>query len=119
MLLFYPGNRVVLLGSKKQDIITQSTCEAEYVVVAATTNQGPWIRKVLSDFGKEQVNLAVSYFDHQPAVEITDNQVNHGKMKHIKIKYHVVREAKSNNQIYITHCDGNAQLVDIFTKLVS
>ena len=36
-------------SSKKQDVIGQSTAEAEYVAANAIVNQGIWIRKILVD----------------------------------------------------------------------
>ena len=36
-------------SSKKQDVIAQSTAEAEYVAANSIVNQGIWIRKMLAD----------------------------------------------------------------------
>ncbi|XP_059306525.1 secreted RxLR effector protein 161-like [Lycium ferocissimum] len=33
--------------SKKQDIVAQSTAEAEFIAAAATVNQAIWLRKIL------------------------------------------------------------------------
>ena len=41
-------------SSKKQDVIAQSTAEAEYVAANATVNQAIWIRKILADLHMKQ-----------------------------------------------------------------
>ena len=39
--------------SKKQDIVAQSTTEAEFIVVAAAVNQVLWLKKILIDLNME------------------------------------------------------------------
>ncbi|XP_052735542.1 secreted RxLR effector protein 161-like [Vigna angularis] len=46
---FSLGSRVFSWSSKKQEIIAQSTTEAEYVAAAAAVNQTIWIRKIMTD----------------------------------------------------------------------
>ena len=41
-------------NSKKQEVIAQSTVEAEYVVATAAVNQALWIRKIMIDLHMEQ-----------------------------------------------------------------
>ena len=39
--------------SKKQDIVAQSTAEAEFIVATAAINQALWLRKILVDLNLE------------------------------------------------------------------
>ena len=43
------GSGCFCWSSKKQEIIAQSTAEAEYVSVAAAVNQALWLRKLMTD----------------------------------------------------------------------
>ncbi|RVW41600.1 Retrovirus-related Pol polyprotein from transposon RE2 [Vitis vinifera] len=47
--LFSLGSGCFCWSSKKQEIIAQSTAEAEYVSVAAAVNQALWLRKLMTD----------------------------------------------------------------------
>ncbi|EOY12587.1 Uncharacterized protein TCM_031103 [Theobroma cacao] len=42
--------------------------------------------------------------------------MNHGRTKHIKVKFHSIREAVKDEEIQLKHCGSYAQLADIFTK---
>ena len=44
------------------------------------------------------------------------NPVFHEKTKHIKIKFHAIREAEREEEVQLMHCDAKDQLADIFTK---
>ena len=47
------------------------------------------------------------------------NPVFHGRTKHIKIKYHFVREAEAEKEVRLVHCNSKDQIADILTKALS
>lgn len=54
--------------------------------------------------------------DNSSAVSISKNPVFHGRTKHIKIKFHFIREVQQSNEVMLVHCSSEEQLADIFTK---
>jgi len=48
------GSAIFSWSSKKQEVITQSTVEAEYIAATAAVNQAIWIRKLMADLQMEQ-----------------------------------------------------------------
>jgi hypothetical protein len=54
--------------------------------------------------------------DNSYAVSISKNPVFHGRTKHIKIKFHFIREVQQSNEVMLIHCSSEEQLADIFTK---
>ena len=48
---FFLGGRLVSWLSKKQDCISQSTTEAEYVATKNNYNQVMWMKQMLKDIG--------------------------------------------------------------------
>ena len=54
--------------------------------------------------------------DNISAVSILKNPVFRGLTKHIKIKYHFIREVQQSNEMLLVHCLFENQLADIFTK---
>ena len=41
------------------------------------------------------------------------NHVFHGRTKHIKIKYHFIKEVEKENDVKLVHCSSEEQKVDI------
>ena len=54
--------------------------------------------------------------DNISAVSILKNPVFHGRTKHIKIKYHFIREVQQSNEVLLVHYLFENQLADILTK---
>nr|KYP64077.1 Retrovirus-related Pol polyprotein from transposon TNT 1-94 [Cajanus cajan] len=69
------GSGVFSWCSSKQDIVAQSTAEAEYVAANATANQAIWIRNILGDLHMEQNKPTQIFVDNQAAISISHNPV--------------------------------------------
>jgi len=114
--LFSLGTSFFSWSSKKQETTVQSTAEAEYIVAASAINQAIWLRKMLKDLGCEQTEATKIMCDNISTVSISKNPVFHGRTKHIKIKFHFIREVQQSNEVLLVHCSSENQLADIFTK---
>jgi hypothetical protein len=114
--LFSLGTGFFSWSSKKQETTAQSTAEAEYIAAASAVNQAIWLRKMLKDLGHEQTEATSIRCDNISAVSISKNPVFHGRTKHIKIKFHFIREVQQSNEVLLVHCSSEDQLADIFTK---
>jgi len=88
-----------LWSSKKQEVIAQSTAEAEYVAATAAMNQAIWIRKLMADLQMEQKESTQILVDNQVAIAIAKNPVFHGKTKHFKLKLYFLREVQREGEI--------------------
>ena len=78
--------------SKKQNVVSQSSAELEYRVMAQSVNEIMWIRQLLMEVGIETSVPAKLWCDNQAAMHIASNSVFHERTKHIEIDYHFVRE---------------------------
>ena len=117
--LFNLGSGCFSWNSKKQDVVAQSTAEAEYVAATAAVNQALWLRKLLADLNQVQQEATQIFVDNEAAIAISNNPVFHGKTKHFKIKYYFLREVQKNEEIVLVHCKTDYQIADIFTKALS
>ncbi|XP_068318271.1 secreted RxLR effector protein 161-like [Pyrus communis] len=110
------GSGIFSWASVKQQSVALSTAEAEYVSAAMATSQAIWLRFVLKDFGEMQVDVTPLMCDNTLAIAMTKNPIFHQKTKHIKRKFHFIREALQENTIELIYCKSQDQMADIFTK---
>ncbi|RVW87522.1 Retrovirus-related Pol polyprotein from transposon RE1 [Vitis vinifera] len=110
--------RMTFFLGMEQEVISQSTTEAEYVVVATAMNQALWIRKLMADLFMEQKESTQILVDNQAAISIANNPVFHGKTKHFKLKLYFLREVQNEGEIQLVYCKTESQNVDILTKLL-
>ncbi|KAG6590630.1 Integrase catalytic core protein [Phytophthora cinnamomi] len=54
--------------------------------------------------------------DNQSCIKMTKNPVNHGRAKHIDIKYHHIRDEVKRGEVIVEYCETATMLADIMTK---
>ena len=97
-------------------MVTQSFAEAEYIAAAGAANQAIWLRNLMADLGMKQTDATVIWVDNKSAISIAKNPVFHGRTKHIKVKFHAVREVEASQEIKLLHCNLNEQISNVLTK---
>ncbi|GJX56609.1 retrovirus-related pol polyprotein from transposon TNT 1-94 [Tanacetum coccineum] len=113
--LQFLDEKLVSWSSKKQDCITMSTAEAEYVSLSAWCAQVIWMRTQLLDYGYKY-NRILMYCDSKSAIAISCNPVQHSKTKHIDIRYHFIKEHIEKGTVELYFFGTEYQLADLFTK---
>jgi hypothetical protein len=114
--VFSIGSGAICWNAKKQEVVAQSIVKAEYISLAAAANQTIWLNKLLADLAQEQSSLIELYCDNKSAIAIAQNPVQHGRTKHINVKFHSIREAEKNLLVKLHYCPTDIQLADIMTK---
>ncbi|KAL6315072.1 hypothetical protein AAG906_030925 [Vitis piasezkii] len=114
--VFTIGSGVCRPSILKQEVVAQSTTKAEYISLAVVANQAIWLRKLLADLVQEQSSPIELYCDNKSAISITQNPIQHGRIKHINVKFHSIREAEKNSLVKLHYCSTNEQLADRMTK---
>jgi hypothetical protein len=109
------GRSLVCWSSKKQNCISLSTAEAEYVAAASGCTQLLWMRQTLKEYGVhcDKVPLLC---DNESAIKIAYNPVQHTRTKHIEIRHHFIRDHVARGDIELAYVATKDQLADIFTK---
>ena len=112
---FYLGNNLVSWMSKKQNSMSLSTAEAEYITAGSCCTQLLWMKKLLHDYGIPQETMCV-FCDNTSAINLSKNPVQHSKSKHIEIRYHFIRDLVEERVKCLEFIHTNNQKADIFTK---
>ncbi|KAJ0463521.1 putative RNA-directed DNA polymerase [Helianthus annuus] len=110
------GETLVSWKSKKQNVVSRSTAEAEYRAMCSATCEIMWILNVLSEL-KISCSLPVKlYCDSKSAISISQNPVFHERTKHFELDLHFLREKIAAGIVEPEKVSTNMQVADIFTK---
>ncbi|KAI3728074.1 hypothetical protein L6452_16702 [Arctium lappa] len=109
------GDRLISWSSKKQNCVSISTTEAEYVAAASCCAQVLWMKTQLRDYGMNYNKIPI-YCDSKSAIAISANPVQHTKTKPIDMRYHFIKHHVEEGTIELYFVPTEYQLADIFTK---
>ncbi|TYK12007.1 copia protein [Cucumis melo var. makuwa] len=96
--VFFIGNTAFTWSSKKQPIVTLSTCEAEYVAAASCVCHAVWLRNLLKTVGILQEDPTVIHIDNKSTIALAKNPVFHDRSKHIDTRFHFIRDCISRKE---------------------
>nr|GEU82097.1 uncharacterized mitochondrial protein AtMg00810-like [Tanacetum cinerariifolium] len=82
------GDKLVCWSSKKQNCVSISTAESEYVAVFSCCAQVLWMRTQLTDYGFFYDKVPI-YCDAKNAIAISCNSVQHTRTKHIDVRFRI------------------------------
>ncbi|GKA00957.1 retrovirus-related pol polyprotein from transposon TNT 1-94 [Tanacetum coccineum] len=109
------GDKLVCWSSKKQNCVSISTAESEYVAVSGCCAQVLWMRTQLTDYGFFFDKVPI-YCDSKSAIAISCNPVQHTRTKHIDVRYHFIKDHVEKGTIELYFVGTEFQLADLFTK---
>ena len=91
----FHGSSLISWFSKKQNSVSLSTTEAEYIAVASCCAKILWIKQTLCDFRLKFDSVPI-FYDNTRAINLTKNPIDHSRIKHIDIRHHFIREQVQN-----------------------
>ena len=100
--------------NKKQNSISISTVEAEYIAAGSCCTQLLWMQKLLK-YGIGQEHLTI-YCDNTSAINISKNHVQHSRTKHIEIRHHFIQELVEDGALTLEFIHTDDQKANFFTK---
>jgi hypothetical protein len=102
--------------SKKQSTVATSTTQAEYMGMYEATKEGMWLKQLLSSMKLNVYGKILLKGDNEVAISAIKAESLTERIKHIRIKYHYVRELYTGNEIKIEWVETKENIADIFTK---
>ncbi|CZS92418.1 related to TY4B TY4B protein [Rhynchosporium agropyri] len=117
--MFYGGP--ISWASKKQRSVATSSCESEYMALAACAKQGQWFAQVFRELGYPQYigkdsSLVQMLGDNQGAIALTKNAHLNERSKHIDIAYHFVRDLSERGRLKVDYIPTGDMIADGMTK---
>lgn len=114
--VFFMGNTAFTWFSKKQPIVTLSTCEAEYVAASSCVCHAIWLKELLKEIHLHHDEVIKICVDNKSAIALAKNPVHHERSKHIDTRFHFIRDHVKKKEIELTYVKSSDQVADIFTK---
>ena len=113
---FFWCKNLVSWSSKKQNVVSHSSTEAEYHLMALSTAKVYQLRMLFKELAISIVHIPTIWCDNIGAIALASNPVFHARTKHVKNDYHFIREKVCNNDIKVQHVSTVDQVADVFTK---
>ena len=103
--------------SKRQQTVALSSCEAEYMALAASVQESIYLRQMLDELDVGCIVKPVVIFeDNQGAIALAKNPIKHQRSKHIDIRYHFIRAELDGGRVEVKYCPTEDMVADIMTK---
>ncbi|GKA60115.1 putative ribonuclease H-like domain-containing protein [Tanacetum coccineum] len=109
------GCRLISWQCKKQTVVANFTTKAEYIAASNCSGQVLWIQNQLMDYGYNFIQTKI-HIDNESTICIVKNPVFHSKIKHIKIRYHFIRDSNKKKLIQMIKIHTDQNVADLLTK---
>ena len=110
------GESPISWRTQKQDSVSRSSAEAEYMAMAEVTAELRGLKTLLLDFGIRHDEPMTIRCDSKPAIHISNNPVFHERTKHVESECHFVRDDIVRGIVKLFHVSTKEQLADILMK---
>jgi hypothetical protein len=110
------GSNLISWSARKQPTVSRSSTEAEYKALANGTAEAIWIQSLLKELRIMQPRPPVLWCDNLGATYLSANPVFHGRIKHVEVDFHFVREKVALGALQVRLISSGDQIADIFTK---
>ena len=104
--------------SSKQDTVTDSTTEAEYIAASSAAKEAVWIKKFISELGivPSIVDPIDLYCDNNGVIAQAKEPRSHQRSKHILRRYHLIREIIDRGDVKICRVPTLDNIANPLTK---
>jgi hypothetical protein len=78
-------------SAKRQEIVSLSTTESEYVAITHASKEALWLCSLITQLFPITLSSTTLFSDNQSAIALTKDHQYHARTKHIDIRYHFIR----------------------------
>jgi hypothetical protein len=110
------GSGAVSWSSKKQKVVADSSCYAEYIALHDASHETTFLRQLLDGLGVPQRCATTLHCDNDAARRLAEDQMWHPQVKHIRVKFHSIRDLVANAEVNVTRVRSCDNVADILTK---
>ena len=108
----------IIWSSRRQDVVSMSVTEAEYIACSESAKDSQWIYQFLQEMFPNKYPKPTLYTDNEAALKLTKTQTFHRRTRHIEHRFHYIRELVDQKAIQIAGVKGKDNPADPLTKLL-
>jgi hypothetical protein len=116
--VIYLNGVPLLWGSLKQTVVVDSSCSAEFVAASVTCKNIIHAENMIGFLGFTAPKPYRLYTDSKACFHISTNPSRLGNVRHLQIRYHMVRCYVSLGDVEMHFCITEEMLADLLTKVV-
>ena len=115
---FLINGGVVSRSSKRQEIVSLSMTESEYVATMHGMKEGLWLKSLLSEIFGPFSSPITLFLDNQVAIVLMCDHQYHAHTKHINVRYHWIRWVVEEGAMHLVYCPTDNMVADVLTKVL-
>src|SRR5664279_2048824 len=116
--VFILNGAAVSWRSSKQSTVAASTLEAEYMAASEAAKEGIWLKEFVTELGvvPSALDPMEILCDNTGAIALAKEPRSHQSAKHIKRRFHQIREHVNEGDITISKVHTDQNVADPLTK---
>ena len=103
-------------SAKRQEIISLSTTESEYIAATYAAKEALWLRALILQLFGVDSGPTTLFSDNQSAIALTKEHQYHARTKHIDVRFHFIRWIIEDGKIRLIYCPTEEMVADALTK---
>ena len=113
---FLVNGGAVSWSTKKQEIVSLSTTESEYIAATYAAKEALWLRSLLFQLFGIILPATTLFSNNQSAIALTKEHQYHTCMKHIDVRFHFIRWIIKEGKLQLVYCPTDNMVADTLTK---
>ena len=116
--VFILNGAAVSWRSSKQSVVAKSSTESEYIAASEAAQEAIWMKEFIIELGvvPSALDPLTIYCDNTGAIANAQEPRSHKKMKHVKLRFHSIREYVQEGDIKICKVHTDLNVADPLTK---
>ncbi|KAK1616076.1 hypothetical protein QYE76_021593 [Lolium multiflorum] len=116
--VFVLNGAAVSWASSKQCTVAKSSTESEYIAASEASSEAVWMKRFIVELGvvPSALDSLIIYCDNMGAIANAQEPRSHKRLKHIKLRYHSIREYIEDGEVKICKVHTDLNVADPLTK---
>jgi hypothetical protein len=97
-------------------VVALSSCEPEYIAASIASTQALWLVRLFGDLLGRDTGVVELRVDNKSVLALEKNPIFHERSKHIRVRYHFIRDCLEEGNFKACYINTKNQLMDLLTK---